>query len=848
MTSTRTAAPLARLLDDRASLTRDLALERFLDHVAGEGLTLYPAQEEALLEIFAGKNVVLATPTGSGKSLVAEAMCFAAMADGARAFYTFPIKALVSEKFFSLCRLFGPDDVGMITGDARVNPDAPIICCTAEILANTALRHGEDAPVDVVIMDEFHYYADRDRGVAWQIPLLALSRCRFLLMSATMGAPERFAELLTAKTNRPTAVVRSSERPVPLTFDYAESPLHETVASLVARGRHPIYIVAFTQRACAEEAQNLMSVDLCTKDEKRAIAESLAEFRFDSPYGKEIARFVRHGIGVHHAGLLPKYRLLVEKLAQAGKLKIICGTDTLGVGVNIPIRTVLFTKLCKYDGEKTSILSAREFHQIAGRAGRKGFDNEGFVVAQAPEHVIENLRLEAKAGSDPQKKKKIVKKRPPEFGYVHWDRGTFDKLQASPPEPLVSRFSVSHGMLLQVLQRPTGGCRSMIRLVKESHESPAQKQAHGKRGRLLYRALLDAGVVEVAADDAGRRRLRVNLELQDDFSLHQSLGLWLLDTLPVLDRQSVDFPLDLLTLCESIVEDPDLILQKQLDKLKGETVARLKAEGVEYDQRMAELEKLEYPKPLRDFIYDTFNEYAKRHPWVGENIRPKSVAREMYETFQGFSEYVKSYDLQRAEGLLLRYLSDVYKVLVQNVPEAERTEAIDEMIVYFRELIRRVDASLIEEWEKLRHPEDVLAELTGSSPSLRRFDEKAFMVRVRNAIFALLRAIAVRDFETAAGLLDGGDEETGEPWTKERLELATSAYFEEHGTLRTDAAARAPRLLRKLDEPESARQWRLEQTLLDPDEHADFVLVARVDLERSMSEDRVVLMLDRIGR
>ena len=295
-------APLEARLPAGDDFTPDDLLTGFLDFVADRGLELYPAQEEAILEIFAGKNLILNTPTGSGKSLVAAAMHFKAMAERRRSFYTCPIKALVSEKFFALCTDFGADNVGMMTGDATVNRDAPIICCTAEILSNMALREGEAAPADYVIMDEFHYYSDRDRGVAWQIPLLTLPRATFLLMSATLGGAELFQEKLVALTGRETAVVRSTHRPVPLDHEYRETPLHETVAELVKHGKAPIYIVSFTQRGCAEEAQNLMSQDYCTKEEKRAINEALLGRRFDSPYGKEINKFIRHGIGLHHAG------------------------------------------------------------------------------------------------------------------------------------------------------------------------------------------------------------------------------------------------------------------------------------------------------------------------------------------------------------------------------------------------------------------------------------------------------------------------------------------------------------------------------------------------------------------
>ncbi len=814
-------------------------LSRFLLYVKERGLSLYPAQEEAILEIVSGKNVILSTPTGSGKSLVATAMHFLAMAERRRSFYTCPIKALASEKFFALCEDFGPDNVGMMTGDATVNRDAPIICCTAEILANMALGDGADADVDYVVMDEFHYYADRERGVAWQVPLLTLPNARFLLMSATLGPTERFEQALTDLTGAETAVVRSAERPVPLDFEYRETPLHETLVDLVRTGRAPVYMVCFTQRAAAEEAQNLMSLDFSTKDEKKAIAAALQGTRFDSPYGKELQKFVRHGIGLHHAGLLPKYRRVVERLAQRGHLKVICGTDTLGVGVNIPIRTVLFTKLCKYDGEKTAILSVRDFQQIAGRAGRKGFDERGSVVAQAPEHVIENLRLEAKAAADPAKRRKMVKKKPPDKGYVHWDRSTFERLRTSPPEPLVSRFQVSHGMLLHVLSRGRGGCRAMARLIKDSHERPAQQRIVARTAMQMFRSLVDAGIVELGPD----RGVVVNADLQDDFSLNHALSLYLFQVMDLLDRELPTHALDLLTLVESILENPDLVLFRQLDKLKQEKLAELKAQGVEYDERIEALEKLEYPKPNRDFIYDTFNAFARQHPWVGtENIRPKSIAREMFETFQSFPEYVKEYGLERGEGVLLRYLSDVYKTLVQSVPEPEKTAEVDDVITYFAAIVRSVDSSLLDEWERLRGgaaPAPALpAEAPGEADVTR--NPKEFLVLVRNVIFAAVRALSRKDYALAVSALQPGD------WTAERLEARFASFWAEHAAIRVDPKARVPANTRVVSR--SDEQWRVQQIILDEEEANDWALDFAVDMDASREAGRPVLVLsDVIG-
>jgi superfamily II RNA helicase len=616
----------------------------------------------------------------------------------------------------------------------------------------------------------------------------------------------------------------------------------------VEKDRAPIYIVCFTQRSAAEEAQNLMSLDYASKDDKRAIGRALEGTRLDSPYGKEFQRFVRHGIGLHHAGLLPKYRLLVEKLAQKGLLKVICGTDTLGVGVNIPIRTVLFTKLCKFDGQKTAILSVRDFQQISGRAGRKGFDDRGTVVAQAPEHVIENVRLEAKAGSDPVKKKRIVRKKPPEKGYVHWDRATFDRLINSEPEPLVSRFQVSHGMMLNVLGREGDGCRAMKGLLSEVHETPAQRRIHKKTALSMFRSLVEGDVIEIvplAKRDETGRRVRVNADLQEDFSLNHALGLWLVETIQAVDKERDTYALDALTLVESILENPELILLKQLDKLKREKMIELKQQGMEFEDRVAELDKMEYPKPLAEFVYATFNSFALKHPWVGrENIRPKSIAREMYESLWSFSDYVKEYELQRSEGLLLRYLSDVYKALVQTLPERDKTDELDDIEIFLGAIVRQVDSSLLEEWERMKNPDRVIAIVEGKpEPQKEEFDitadTRAFIALIRNEVFSLVRALARRDYEGAKEIVEAG----GEDWTPRRFDETLAPYWEEHSEIRTDPAARNP-------EHTQIRQWpfiwEFSQILVDESGDGDWVLEGVIDLDKSRAANKPVLTLRRM--
>ncbi len=867
----------------------DAILARFIDAMAARGLELYGEQEEAILELFAGNHVVLNTPTGSGKSLVALALHYRALCLGERSVYTCPIKALVNEKFLALCRDFGPENVGMMTGDATVNRGAPILCCTAEILANHALSHGADGDFRAVIMDEFHYYGDADRGYAWQVPLLTLAHAQFLLMSATLPGTDFFEEKLTQLTGRPSVTVRSERRPVPLEFEYSETPLAEKIQALLDAQRAPIYLVHFTQRAASEAAQDLMSLAIGTREERAMRGSELEEFRFNSPYGREMKRWLRHGIGVHHAGLLPKYRVLVEKLAQRGLLQVISGTDTLGMGINVPIRTVLFTQLWKYDGTKAAVLRVRDFKQIAGRAGRKGFDDTGYVVAQAPEHVITNKRAAEKTAGDARKARKLTKARPPD-GFVSWDEKTFARLQSAPPEALPSSFDVNHGMLLQVLSRDGDGCRAMQRLIRDCHETDHRKAQLRRKAWQLFRALLERKIVEFILPTPSGRKLRVNVELQDDFSLHQTLSLFLLDALPLLPsaRKSSDdnkgetrfiasvnaapdpgssplptetaaprtegparqlaspaYALDVLTLCEAIVEDPDTILRRQVDRLKSEKFAEMKAAGVEYEERIAKLEEIEHPKPLREFLYETFNRFAAAHPWVEqENVRPKSIAREMYERYLSFSAYVREYGLERSEGLLLRHLSQVWKVLAQTVPDGAKTEPVREMEVYFRELIRGIDSSLLEEWERLRDPNQVApADAPGQPARPASYDITrdvvAFRRLVRTTIFGFLQDVVLRDWIAAAERLS---ESTGigVPSEAQRIEEAFRPYFETRGRFRLDPAGRAA-VNTHWSEDREAGEWTVTQVLVDTDDANDWEAVFTVSLARSRAENLAVV-------
>lgn len=813
-------------------LSTDAALDRVIDHFQKDGLELYEAQEQAILELFADHNVVLNTPTGSGKSLVAKALHFFALSKARKSFYISPIKALVNEKFIDLCKSFGPEQVGLITGDAVVNRDAQIICCTAEILANISLREGADADIHDVVIDEFHYYADRDRGIAWQLPLLCLPQARFLLMSATMGDTDFFEKRLTELTGRPTVTVASNQRPVPLEFTYAEKPLVETVEDLLSAGRSPVYIVNFTQSDAVSHAQALLSMNFTSKEEKAKLAEEVAKTEFRSPFGNDMKRFLKHGIGVHHAGLLPKYRILVERLAQQGLLKIISGTDTLGVGVNIPIKTVVFTQLCKFDGAKSTRLAVRDFHQIAGRAGRKGFDDQGYVVAQAPAHVVENLKLDRKAALNPKQKKKIVKAKPPTKGYVHWDQEIFERLVESRCENLQSSFKVNHGMVLQVLGRSdSDGCSDLKSLIRSSHESDAKKRQHRRTAMQLFRSLVEHKIVEIIPKDQRENsKVRVNIDLQENFSMTQSMSLLLLEMLNKLDPTTDDYAVRVLSLVESIIENPQLILRRQLDRIKREALVQMKDAGMDYEDRTDELDKLEYPKPDSDFIYESFNRFREKQPWlVDENIRPKSIAREMYELYHSFNEYIKLYGLEKTEGLLLRYLSNVYHVLTQTVPEDLKNDNVDDVIVYIRNMLKTVDSSLVDEWHRIKSPlhEPAAADTPAKAESIID-DKRLFKKMVQSAILSFVRQLAAESYDNDDAIVVISDDDLRE------LREFRDSYCAEHGQILTNHAARLPHNTRF---HELGTDWTVTQNLVDEHESGTGFLTFEVDVRKSAEQE-----------
>jgi hypothetical protein len=850
----------------------DAIYDGFVAWAADQGLSLYPAQDEAAFEIVSGANVILSTPTGTGKSLVAIAAHAACLALGGRTYYTAPIKALVSEKFFALVDIFGAESVGMVTGDSSVNPDAPIICCTAEILANLALRQGAEANVDQVVMDEFHYYGDPDRGWAWQVPLLLLPRAQFVLMSATLGDVTEIAADLSRRTGRATATITGVERPVPLHFSYARTPVHETVEELLETGQAPVYIVHFSQAAAMERAQALSSVRIVSREQRDAIAEAIGGFRFTTAFGRTLSRYVRAGIGVHHAGMLPRYRRLVETLAQRGLLRVICGTDTLGVGINVPIRTVLITALAKYDGQRMRQLSAREFHQVAGRAGRAGFDTAGTVVVMAPEHEIENTSAVAKAGDDPKKQKKIVRKKAPQ-GFVNWGEASFERLVAAEPEPLEPHLQLTAAMMINVIARGGDVFENVRSLVFDNHEPPVRKYELARRALGIFRTLVAA---EVVVADPVTGGIRLTVDLQPNFALNQPLSPFALAAIGLLDpgdtvanlaesreprRTSGEsyevradlrtssgqssagtghYALDVVSVIEATLDDPRPVLSQQQFLARGEAVAAMKREGIEYDQRMELLEEVTYPKPLEELLAQSFEVFASSQPWVRDfELSPKSVVRDMFERALSFAELIQVYQLARSEGLVLRYLSDAYRAIRQTVPTEAQTPELLDIIAWLGELVRQVDSSLVDEWESLINPvADPTAPVVPPAPPSVLTNRRAFMVLVRNELFRRVRLAALQKDDELAELDPDVD------WS-----AALDAYFDEHDEMLTGGPARAPRLV-TVDETDAAPTgvWKVEQTIDDPAGDHDWRIRGEVDLAASEEEGAAVVRITEVLR
>ena len=831
-------------------LKADQAFERFLEWTGSRGIELWEHQEEALMDLAAGNHVILGTPTGSGKSLVALGMLFMGMAQGKRSYYTAPIKALVSEKFFDLVQVLGRENVGMITGDTHINTSAPVICCTAEILANDALREGEDTDVGCVAMDEFHFFADPDRGWAWQVPLLTLPHTQFMLMSATLGDVSAIAASLREHTDSDVDLVVDAPRPVPLSYDYVKTPLEGTVELAMRNNEAPLYIVHFSQDAALSTAQSLANFGIATKEQREQIKEMARGTHFTTAFGKILKRLLSCGVGVHHAGMLPRYRLLVEKLAQQGLLPVICGTDTLGVGINVPIHTVVLTALTKFDGYKMRRLRAREFHQIAGRAGRSGFDTEGMVIAEAPEYEIENAKLLLKAGDDPKKLRKIKKKKPPE-GFVTWNEQTFQRLIETQPETLKPRLRITHSMVLSMVEQGGDARARVSELIAKSLQTEEEKLKLNVRADEIFATLIDSGVVvrtevppapDAPADALPEVDYALTVDLPEDFALDQPLSPFLLAALELLDPESDTYTFDLISMVEATLEDPKQVLRAQERAARSRAMAEMKADGIDFEERKERLQDVTYPKPLEDLLDTAFATYCAEVPWANDyELSPKSVLRDMLEGANDFKGYIQKLNIARSEGILLRYLAEAFRSLDRTVPVAKRNEQLEDIISWLGFMVRSVDSSLVDEWEAAGDPA-ALDMVPPSAADQVVADRRGVTLLVRNALIRRV-TLAARERYDQLGELDSDFGMTATRW-----ERVLDAYHEQHEEILTDADARSSAML-SIDEADeqAAHVWHVHQIFADEDGDHDFGIMADLDLDATQEEGEAVFKNYRVG-
>ena len=537
--------------------------------------------------------------------------------------------------------------------------------------------------------------------------------------------------------------------------------------------------------------------------------------------------------------MLPRYRRLVEQLAQQGLLPVICGTDTLGVGINVPIHSVVLTALTKFDGTKMRKLRAREFHQIAGRAGRMGFDTEGLVIAEAPEFEIENAKALAKAGNDPKKLKKVKRKKAPE-GFVTWNENTFDKLIDAAPETLVPHMKITHSMVLNEVEQGGDARYRIDRLIDDSAQTPEQKERLHARADEIFQTLFDTNVIETEDRDDGDKDYFMTVDMPDDFALDQPLSPFLLAALELLDPESDTYALDVISMVEATLEDPKQVLRAQERQARDEAMIRMKEDGLDYDERMDRLQEITYPKPLEDMLQAAFDEYRHDVPWANDYwLSPKSVVRDMVETASDFTGYIARYNIARSEGTLLRYLSDAYRALARTVPQEKRDEQLDDIISWLRVVVRSIDSSLVDEWEHAGTDTDASeAAANLAAPGAKQAvveDRRGLTVLVRNAMFRRVQLMDL-DKPDELGALDKDWGYGVHEW-----EDTLDDYYDEHEYVNIDAKARSGELF-ILDESKenSEHAWKVRQIIDDSDGDHDWAITGTVDLDTTQSSGEVV--------
>jgi len=702
----------------------ELELSFYDKFLWSRGLEPYPVQEQAIGKIFAGESVLVTVPTGTGKTLMAKAALHAAVGRGQRAIYTTPLRALTEEKYRELCDDFGESNVGFATGDYKVNRDAPVQVEVAEILWNRIVADKNVCPAEIVVMDEGHYFNDPERGYVWEQSIIGLDpRTQLVVLSATVGHPERFCHWVELTRRVGMELVDSRERKVPLVHEFREEMMIDTVRDLAFSGDVPAIVFVFGREQCFEVARLLKSCRRFTSDEEKAKVEAMCdEALLPSGASKELRPLLAHGIGIHHAGILPRYKQLVEQLALERLIKFVVSTETIAAGINLPARTVVFPSLRKFIKKEPRLITAAEYHQMAGRAGRPQFDDRGLAITLAPEDIVSDIKKELKdaakrpAYDEGKVKKSVYNKAKSEAqrkGDIVWTPEVHAELVKGEPAELRSKTKITAEQVLAI------GLPDLAKdplLVTDAEKRMAEAEASLPPSMRLDIATV---IENLLLTDRERRDLQKTLaQLVDNLKAigvidehGKQIGGEMIRKLQGMDGLFIFFVLfnhqldyiELRQLVEYLVDHD--IIQRQLDRkledAKREWMRTKLREmretnpQVSWDDVEAEYDKA-HPRELTkiELIHQEFSSKVP-HPELHGGKRVKNTWATLEDANTGFLEFVEQHHLQHEEGNLFSYLIRVMN-FAQKLYEASQLSEFEDMADRVRKLLARIDLRLLD--------------------------------------------------------------------------------------------------------------------------------------------------------
>lgn len=703
----------------------ELELSFYEKFLWSRGLEPYPVQEQALAHIFAGTSVLVTVPTGTGKTLMAKAALHAALGRGHRAIYTTPLRALTEEKYRELSADFGEHNVGFATGDYKVNRDAPIQVEVAEILWNRIVADKHVSPAEIVVMDEGHYFNDPERGYVWEQSIIGLDpRTQLVVLSATVGHPEKFCHWVELTRRVTMALVDSRERKVPLVHEFREEMIIDTVRELAFSGDVPAIVFVFGREQCFEVARLLKSCRRFTTDEEKAKVEAMCdEALLPSGASKELRPLLTHGIGIHHAGILPRYKQLVEQLALERLIKFVVSTETIAAGINLPARTVVFPALRKFVKQAPRLVTAAEYHQMAGRAGRPQFDDRGLAITLAPEQIVSDLKKELKdaakrAAYDEAKVKKSVYNRArsdaQRKGDIVWTPEVHAELVRGEPAELRSKTKITAEQVLAIglpdltatkiatdsvearmaaaeASLPPSMRLDIVTVIENLLLEDRERVVLQKTLAQLVDNLKAIGVIDEHGKQISGQMIR-DLQGMDGLFIYY-----------VLFNHQLEY-IELRELIEYLIDHD--VIQRLLDR-KGEDAkrewcrAKLRElrEGnphITWEDVEAEWDK-EHPRPPTKVEVIHAELSAKvPHPELHGGKKPKNVWATLEDSGMGFLEFVERHSLEHEEGNLFSYLVRVMN-FARKLGQASQLSEFEDMAERVQKLLARVDIRLIDD-------------------------------------------------------------------------------------------------------------------------------------------------------